>query len=251
MATDSDDYLSEDRKRKGNHPVSPFKKSKKIMRTPSKQAVYTDEEDDIGGILKQVLAEVKSIRRENKEFREEIEKLQRTNSRLENELQETKQRLNYVEDRLENYEKEKKRNNIVITGMKIDTTDTAIMKQKITKFIKQNLDEEIHIENAIKLSQNACLVQMKDNVEKSRVMEKKHKLKFIREERIYINHDLSINERKIQKEIREKGKELRKEGKTVKIGLNKLTVDGSIWKWDRNNRDIREQRENILSKNGK
>lgn len=238
MATDSDDYLSDDRKRKGREYSSPFKSSKKILRSPSQRTIEVmdeeKEEEDIRSLIQTVLKEVKEIRKENKEFKEEMKNLNKENVKLRKELEEAKQKLQIMEGRLEHLEKNMRKNNVVITGIQLDTTGEVELKNKMFNFFKQNLKEEVKIEKAMKLGPTTCLLQLKENEEKRKIMEKKRDLRFLRNEKVYINDDMTALERKIQKEVRDKCKELREQGKNVKIGFKKLTVNGEVWKWDRN-----------------
>jgi hypothetical protein len=50
---------------------------------------------------------------------------------------------------------------------------------------------------------------------------------------MYIDDDLTENERNIQKRLREHAKEERQKGKIVKVKYQKLIIDNVTWKWDR------------------
>ncbi|KAJ8912534.1 hypothetical protein NQ315_014478, partial [Exocentrus adspersus] len=45
--------------------------------------------------------------------------------------------------------------------------------------------------------------------------------------------DLTKEERKIQKTIREKAKQEKEKGNDVKVGYQKLVVNGKVWKWNK------------------
>ncbi|KAK9679278.1 hypothetical protein QE152_g40149 [Popillia japonica] len=62
-------------------------------------------------------------------------------------------------------------------------------------------------------------------------MQNKAKLREYREGRIYINDDMTKEEREIQGRIRRKAKEERTKGKKVKIRFQKLIVEGEQWSW--------------------
>ncbi|XP_050516710.1 uncharacterized protein LOC126891577 [Diabrotica virgifera virgifera] len=140
--------------------------------------------------------------------------------------------LNILEIRVERCEKEMKQNNLVITGLKIDANDEAELKEKMTNFIKQHLEENTKIEKAVKLGDRTCLLKMGSIEEKNKVMKKKSKLRHIKGEKIFISQDVTVLERNIQKEIGAKCKELRDMGRNVKRDYNGLTVDGNEkWRW--------------------
>ncbi|KAF2892012.1 hypothetical protein ILUMI_14161 [Ignelater luminosus] len=59
------------------------------------------------------------------------------------------------------------------------------------------------------------------------------KLKQIKKAKVYINDDLSVIEREKQKQIRRKANEETGNRKDVKIGYNRVIIDGVEWRWDR------------------
>lgn len=64
--------------------------------------------------------------------------------------------------------------------------------------------------------------------EKSKVTQNKNRL---RGKRIVIDHDLSRNEREIQKKTLGKAREAREEGREVRIGVNRIRIDGTWYEW--------------------
>lgn len=90
------------------------------------------------------------------------------------------------------------------------------------------------INKAFSLSANACLVQLKNIEDKELVMRNKHKLRNMKgNTKIYINEDLTKHERMKQAEIRKVAKSMMEEGKKIKIGYNKITADGEVWRWNK------------------
>lgn len=98
--------------------------------------------------------------------------------------------------------------------------------------IKDALNIEVTIKTAQKLGEKTCLLQLENANEKEKLMRNKGNLKNYKE-KVFINHDLTINERKMQEEIKKKAQEARDEGKVVERGFRKLTIDGRIWKWNK------------------
>lgn len=60
-------------------------------------------------------------------------------------------------------------------------------------------------------------------------MENKEKLKGTK---FYVDNDLTFKERRNREELWKIAKKHREQGKTVKIGYNKLIIDGEVCKWD-------------------
>lgn len=61
-------------------------------------------------------------------------------------------------------------------------------------------------------------------------MQNKNKLRNVRNEAYYINHDLTRRERAIWKQIRERTQTEKHMGKQVKIEVRKLVINGEEWK---------------------
>lgn len=77
-----------------------------------------------------------------------------------------------------------------------------------------------------------------DRKDKEKTMKNKSQLKNIKNARIYINNDLTKEEREKQKKIRQRAQQEKANGKTVKMGYNKLIIDGVEWKWNREKEDL-------------
>uniref|UniRef100_A0A6P7GYW0 Uncharacterized protein LOC114348580 n=1 Tax=Diabrotica virgifera virgifera TaxID=50390 RepID=A0A6P7GYW0_DIAVI len=157
--------------------------------------------------------DIKEIKRNQKESKETIEKLitenrelRKENAELKKENKEIKEGLREITKNIEVMEKHRRINNVVISGLTIDTYEQARLKGKINNFIKHHLGIEVKIRNAHKLGEKTCLIELENQEEKRKIMEKKYKLKEIKEHKVYINEDTTIKERDIQKTIRMKSK---------------------------------------------
>lgn len=51
------------------------------------------------------------------------------------------------------------------------------------------------------------------------------------QQRIYINDDLTKKDQEEEKQLRYFAKEEKRKGQEVKIGYNKITVNGEEWRW--------------------
>lgn len=129
-------------------------------------------------------------------------------------------------------ERDRKRNNIVVTGMTVDTKDAENMKQTMANFIEKHLEVKINVKTAHKLAERICLVELESEAEKQQVMQNKYKLRNFEEQRIYIDNDMTRDEQHMRKQIRAAAEEERKKGKAVKIKFSKLIVEGQVWKWN-------------------
>lgn len=75
-------------------------------------------------------------------------------------------------------------------------------------------------------------------------MRNKKKLRNIRGEKIYINNDQTKQERDIDKQIRKRAEEEKKQGKSVKSRYQKLIIDDKEWKWNKLKGRLEEVEEN-------
>jgi hypothetical protein len=211
-----------------------FRKSKKVIRTPTKgkEKSQEDKMDKILRMLGNLNNEMKEMREEQKEYRQEVRELRKENEKIKRENMELKQKIEEVEKKMDRMEKEKRRNNIIVQGIEMKTQDQNAIKEKLTSFLERALQIKIDIINAKKIKEGMCLVELRNETDKGTVMKNKAKLKEIKEPRVYINDDMSKIEREIQKKIRIRAKEERAEGSRVKIGFQKLMVNEEEWKWD-------------------
>ena len=215
-----------------------FKKSRKTTRSPLKTHKASEEKlDKILGIIQEMKDEMKEMRKEQREYREEMIAIKRENENLrkdyemtKRENQEIRSELNSLKNAIDRLEGEKREKNIVMTGLTVDSTDPKILTETMSNFLKKHLEVKVEIRSAHRLGQKTCLIQLNNMGDKENIMNNKHKLKKLEGETVYINNDLSVSERDMQRQIRERAREERKLGKTVKIGFSKVTINGEEWK---------------------
>ena len=91
---------------------------------------------------------------------------------------------------------------------------------------------QIKIEDAFEVRKSEgkelIVAKVASVAEKIEVMKNKGKLKG---KWIYIDDDLTKEERETQSEIRKQAREERDKGKTVKVGYKKLIINGTLFKW--------------------
>nr|CAH7751249.1 unnamed protein product [Callosobruchus chinensis] len=151
---------------------------------------------------------------------------------LKKENKEIRDRLDEVNDRVEWLEKEKRKKNALVTGVNMDTTQAADLKEYMQDIFKNLLAVEVQVKSTQKLGSRACLVEFEKEEDKEKLMKNKHKLKHFKDGKIFINEDATKKEREKAKQIRMIAKEERGKGKQVKIGYSKLIIDGQLWKWN-------------------
>lgn len=117
-------------------------------------------------------------------------------------------------------EKKERRDNVVIKGVNTEEKD---LKKWISEFIKEKMEIEVEIVSCRK-SGKVLVTKLKDWQMKSKEMENKIKLKG---GRIFIENDLTWQERKTQEKINKWAKEEREKGKEVKIGFARVRIGGA------------------------
>lgn len=240
---DSDDYSTDDTKRKRGTDIEEadiFTRSKKVARTPDKTKKSENKLDKLMVMMQTLMQDVKDIKDEQKAYKEEIQQLKIENDQIRNENKEIRKEIKEIKTKMDKMEKEKRKNNIVIHGIEINSEKQEEQVEEIKNFMKNKIGVETQIKNLKKIRSKICLVELGNNDEKRKVMQNKNKLKNIRDQKIYINDDLTKNEREIQKKIVNAAKEEKRKGKKVKIGLQRLIIEDKKYKWN-DEKDILEE----------
>ncbi|XP_011688394.1 PREDICTED: uncharacterized protein PF11_0207-like [Wasmannia auropunctata] len=141
------------------------------------------------------------------------------------EMEVTRAEVRQLKKVIEEKERKERKNNLVIRGLKRgegDWRETA----------KDFLAKEFGVKEGVKRIQivgkegrEAIIVEMSGWELKEEIMKEKKKLG---NRRIYIDHDLTPEERQVQWKIRERAKKEKLEGKQVKIGYRKIIIQGKI-----------------------
>jgi len=118
--------------------------------------------------------------------------------------------------------KEERKNNIVIKG----ANPVGDLSKWVQKFLKEALEVDYDL-GQVKMSGRVVVVKMGSEEKKREIMQKKNKLSG---GNIFIENDLTWEERKIQREISVWAKQQRAKEKRIKIGYGKIRVNGE-WKY--------------------
>jgi hypothetical protein len=92
---------------------------------------------------------------------------------------------------------------------------------------------KVNVKEAFKINKDKMvLVKIEIWEQKKNIMLNKSKLKEKKGERIYIDDDLTKEEKETQKKLRELAREEKDRGKSVKIGYRKIQINGDLLIWD-------------------
>lgn len=258
---ESDEYSTDNEKRKRGKEWEEdvFNKSKKINRSPIKNKKQEEEKmDKILSILQKLSGDIEDMKEEQKEntkqyklLNEKIEKISEENARIkkeneniERENKEIKEEMRKLIGKVEVLDKDRRLNNIIVQGIEIDTSDGKIIKEAMENLIKKHVKVDVEIYSAHKLGKATCLVKMNNNQDKTKVMQNKNRLRNLKEQKVYINHDLTEDEMSMQKTIRERAQEEKRRGKQTKTGYGKIEIDGVLWKWNKERKMLEERTKN-------
>lgn len=230
----TDEYSTDEgkRKRETRDQEGVSTKSKKVSKSPEKGR-REEKLDKIMEMLSTLTGEIRELRTEQKSFREDLNKLNSENNSLRRENKEIKEQIKVLNGKLDSLESDKRRNNIVIQGLRVTNEDQGVMRESIGSFLNKSLGVEVDVKAVRKLGERICLVELENVTSKVTVMKNKSKLRDYKAERVFINDDLTKNEREIQGRIRSMAQEERKKGKVVKIGFQKIYIDGKEWRWNK------------------
>lgn len=215
---------------------------KELLRENKKKAKETEE---IKNMLGEMAQEIKEFRKENKEYKEQMEELRRENKVVMEEMNTMKQKMEKMESCLEKCQKEEKKNNLLIKGLEMNIKGGEELREGVQNFVKSELGIEVEVVNTRKINDKTCVIEMKTFEEKLKILQNKKKLKNMKDQKIYIECDYTEREMEMQKIIRTRAAEEKKNGRIVKIGYGFLVIDGSKWKW---NRDRKELERDVLGR---
>lgn len=255
LDSDTDGYSTDDskRKREETSPETSFRKSKKTARTPVKSGESMSDFKEIKEMMTSLMQEVKEIRKENREYREDVLKLREQNERMEGEIKHLRkkvERLELIEDKLEKMDRNDRRDNIIISGLTLEGGNGRDMDRGLEQFIQQNLNVDVRVLEASKINDKMWVAKLESFQKKIEVLKNTHKLRNGTYRRVYINSDLTKEERIVQKKIRERAVRERREGKNVKVGYQRLTIDGERYSWSNQLQELVKENQDTAIKNG-
>lgn len=133
-------------------------------------------------------------------------------------------------------EKRERRNNIIIRGIRFDGEGKS---RQVEDFIEKELNVKVRIEWAAKLggeNSTTTVAKVQSWEGKREVMKLKNRLG---DRKVYIDNDLTWEEREVQKSLRERARVERERGRRVKIGYRKICIEDKWINWE----NLEERRE--------
>lgn len=181
--------------------------------------------------MREMMGEIKAIRKEQQKYREEIIELREENIQV-------RETVKTLERKIEDIEKRSKHKKIFIKGV-----DSGNLKEatEVENYLKSTLEVDTKIENVEVINAKMIAVKCASWKGKMSVMKNKNKL---RETKVYIDSDLTKEELRVQEKLREMANGVREQRKPVKVKYHSIIVDNEIWRWDRNDEKLKKVTKN-------
>jgi hypothetical protein len=124
------------------------------------------------------------------------------------------ERMKMIDEKMEQREKREGKNNVIITGIR---RIRGNIERRVEEWLEREIRVKVNLGVAFKMNKNKMiLLQIESWEQKKNIMLNKSKLKERKSERMYIDDNLTNEERKTQKKLREVAREKRDRGKMVK-----------------------------------
>lgn len=232
----NEEYTSDEgkRRREDDKEDEIFSRSKRIVRTPQKPKSNNNDDkmDKMMEMMQTMMQEIKEIRIEHRNYQEEMNKLREQNEQIKKDNEKLKTEMKIMHSKLEDMDRDKRRNNVVVSGLDMGNIQQDVLEGEMKKFFRKNMDIEPELKTTKKIGAKTYLIELGSVTEKIKVMRNKSKLRNYTDERVYINDDMTRTQREIQEKLRTVAREERKMGKSVREGFQKLIIDNVQYRWN-------------------
>jgi hypothetical protein len=106
------------------------------------------------------------------------------------------------------------------------TVKSGNIERGVEEWLEREIGVKVNVKEAFKINKDKMMLAKIESWEQKNIMLSKSKLKEKKGERMYIDDDLTKEERETQKKLRELAREERDRGKRVKIGYRKIQING-------------------------
>ncbi|XP_011698659.1 PREDICTED: putative golgin subfamily A member 6-like protein 6 [Wasmannia auropunctata] len=218
--------LEEERKRAQKESKEIRQKLKKV------EEQWKKKEEKTGSRIEKIEETIRKMQEENyrrevqRKVQEETEKVG-GGRRKSNERQEEGREVNNLRRKLELMERKERKNKIVIKDLKLEV---GREREEIGEFMEMEFEARNDIKNIEivgKGEKRIAVVEIIRWERKQAIMDKKSKLKG---RKIFVDNDLTEEEKNIQKLIAKRAKIERGKGKKVKVGYRRIMIEDVMYK---------------------
>jgi hypothetical protein len=126
-------------------------------------------------------------------------------------------------------------NNIIVTGIEINTKESKQLKEAVARILNEELNVKAGVNKAYRIGVKKYVVELTDWESKIQILKTK---KVLKGKDMYIESELTREEMAIQKKIRDIAREERKKGAAAKVRYQKAEINGQIMEWDKKNHKL-------------
>lgn len=144
---------------------------------------------------------------------------------------------NLTAHHLEMAERFRRKHNIVVMGLWIESNDEEEIKNELYQFFKSAFQMDVAINNVTKVNDlyfNVRLVRLQD---KSTILKNRYKLRNMGQ-KINIFADWTDKEKQIAQKIGQRAQLERMKGHNVRMGYMRLYIDNNKWVWNHEKDDL-------------
>lgn len=213
-----------------------FANSKKVIRSPTK--TETNMEELMKSLLEKISelqTDIKEVKSSNQEIKADLRKREeewiKDKEEMKQQIDCLTVQVNEMKEKHNRIERQERRLNVIVTG---ELGSGSNVQSKFEDFCKNKLDVNLKAVTAREIAKNVkgepiALIKLNCLNEKIKLMKEKRKLK-TQGIKVFIEDDLSKEDRTVQKSIRTWAQDERKKGRKIQIGFMKVKVDNGDWK---------------------
>lgn len=190
--------------------------------------------------MNKLIADLDKDREERKKEMQQIKDLLEEKQQVwDNAWKEEKKARERIEDRLERLENAERRRNVILSNYTTNESSSRKLAVEMEELFKEKTKEIVKVESVSRFKTyngDRFIVRLRDLEDKFALMKKKKEMVSERDGKmvqIYLDDDLSRDDRIVQKKARDECKQLRANGIDAKVGHKRIYVDGKERRWNR------------------
>ena len=158
-------------------------------------------------------------------------------------------KLKEIDKKLEMREREERRKNIVIRGIKGKRNE---LEKEVKEILKEvGIEAEVNCKKVIEDGGDGgvrmTVIGLQELEQKRKVMIERRRL---REKGIRIDDDLTWKERKMRWNLEDIARQERGDGKRVRVKYGKIQIEGKWWKWEEDEEILRDNEGKVWKRKG-
>lgn len=196
-----------------------YVQGKKIQRSPKYKEREDRQMEALQDTLRELANSMKELTREMREMRTEAT---RREEKWEKEKAELVTRIVELEKREERRDRAARKNNIRVSGVEVEDGSGLEI------WLRDELNVEAKIRSAYRVGKGMVVAEVERWEKKVEIMSAKKKLKG---KKIYIDNDLTREDRAVQKQLREIARIERASGKKARVAYRRIYIEGETYGW--------------------